>query len=741
MCQILTGFLQSIETKSLSLHQYLKNMKRRFCTLLAFCLAICTIFAQNVQKIKATGRPTVAVVLAGGGAKGCAHLGALKVIEESGIPIDIIVGTSMGSIVGGLYSIGYTNEELTEIVQKTDWINLLIDTPDYGNELLTSRKADESYLLRVSLDRARVLSGTGGGGIIEGKNISTLFKNLTKGVPEDADFNKFPIAFACVATDAITGNKYVFHKGNLVTAMRSSMAIPSVFTPVKVGNATLVDGFVVDNFPVDVAIEMGADIVIGVDICIDMTDEQLSNSATDVLMHLMDFISLEQYEENKKNTTIYIPINATGYSAASFTASAIDSLLVRGEVAARAKFDELVDMSLSLKSKPQYLGATHKRMNGVRYANSVQKIKDLIIEETEDEAEEDAPEDLEEAIKKGINFARDVFHSGSLSLGARFDSQEYASIQLGIKMSMGKDVGKFDVDVYGRLGARLIGGISADHIYSNGSKIGIGYSFEHKDLDYYYHGARVAEVGNNHQRFEMKYRQEWRKVGYSFGIRYDINRYRDILLHQDVANSIPVIKKENYFSYFAKAEFNNLDAQYFPTSGTQLEASTEIITSNLYEYHQYALFPILTGSWRTAISFGNRSTLIPKLSGRIVFSGDAPTPFALKNYIGGMHKGLQMEQQLEISGVGFMEVATKDGVGIAGLELQQRFGGNHFIIASVDGATINNNFKDALSHDALHWGTSLGYSFRSLAGPISLTANWSDITKKVTVNLNVGYYF
>jgi len=742
MCQILIRILRPIETNSLSLCHKLENMKRLICTILTICLTISCVFSQKIQKIKAKGRPTVAVVLAGGGAKGCAHLGALKVIEESGIPIDIIVGTSMGSIVGGLYSIGYTNAELTDIVQNTDWLKLLLDTPDYGNELLTSRKADENYLLRVSLDRARVLSGTGGGGIIQGKNITTLFSNLTKGIPEDADFNSFPIPFACVATDAITGDKYVFHKGNLVTAMRSSMAIPSVFTPVKVGEATLVDGFVVDNFPVDVAIEMGADIVIGCDICVEMTNEELSNSAADVVMRLMDLISAEQYEENKKNTSIYIPINATGYSAASFTPTAIDSLLVRGEVAAREKQKELIDLAITLNSKPQMLSSNHKRMSGVKYASSIKDIKNLTVEEEEEEEpENDTPEDLEQMVRKGWNFAQNVFHSGTLNLGARFDSEEYASIQLGIKMSMGKEVGKFDVDVYGRLGARMVGGISADHLFDNDSKIGISYTFEHKYLDYYYHGPRVAEVGNNHQRFELKYLQEWYKVGYSFGLRYDITHYRDILIHKDVVNAVPEFNKDRYFTYFAKAEYNSLDAQYFPTTGSQVEACTEIISSNLYEYHKYALFPILTGYWRTAIPISERFTLIPKASGRIVFSGDADTPFALQNYIGGMHRGLQMEQQLEMSGIGEMEVASKDAVGIIGLEFQRRIGGNHFIIGSVDGATINSNFKDAFKEEALHWGTSIGYSFRSLAGPISLTGNWSEITKKFKVNLNIGYYF
>ena len=206
-------------------------MSRLFYTFLAFCVAFFAANAQNNSNMsKDNERPTVALVLAGGGAKGMAHLGAIKVIESRGIPIDIIVGTSMGSIVGGLYSIGYTSDELLEIAQGTDWLNLILDKPDFGSELLTAKKNSENFLLRVSLDRSRVLSSTGGGGIIDGRNIMKLFNHLTEGLPEEADFDKFPIRFACVATNAISGEKYVFHEGNLASAMRSSMAIPSVLT-------------------------------------------------------------------------------------------------------------------------------------------------------------------------------------------------------------------------------------------------------------------------------------------------------------------------------------------------------------------------------------------------------------------------------------------------------------------------------------------------------------------------------
>lgn len=717
-------------------------MKRRIYTILLFLLTFFAVNAQEYQQIKAKGRPTVAVVLAGGGAKGTAHIGALKVIEECGIPIDIVVGTSMGSIVGGLYSIGYTSDELLDIVRTTDWINLIIDTPDYGNQLLTSKKDHEYYLLRVALDRSRVLSGTGGGGIIHGRNISSLFKRLTNGVPDYCDFNKFPVAFACVATDAISGQKYVFHEGNLATAMRSSMAIPTVFTPVKVGDAALVDGFVVDNYPVDVARAMGADIVIGVDLVSETSAQQLANNAIDVLMSVMDLNSKEQYQANIDDTDLYIKINTTGYSAASFTSNAIDSLIVRGETAARETYDELQTLARRLDVKPQYGGASHGRMSGVKYNNGTFDNEYDNLVNSEDVALDDPydDKDLASTLKHGYMIAKNIFQSGTLSLGTRFDNQEYASLQLAIDVRLMRRA-HVDLNIYGRLGARMVGGISMARLFKNGGKIEGRYTIEHKDIRSYLNGYKIADVGDYHHRFNIRYKQEFRKVAYSFGLRFDADRYRDVLIHSIVAETSGDFSKEKYFTYYTKAEFNNLDAQYFPTRGSQVEAMIEAITSNLYEYHNYALYPIVSFYWRSAMSTNPRFTFIPHSSIRVIGAGEAATPLALCNFVGGMHRDMMKEQQMEMAGLNHMELVNRNAAGVVGFDLQQRFGGNHFIVATLDGATFCNEFNQVLKKESLTWGANLGYHYRSVAGPISLIGYWSDRTHGFGFTLNAGYYF
>ena len=185
-------------------------------------------------------RKKVGVVLSGGGAKGMAHIGALKVIEEAGIPIDYVVGTSMGSIIGGLYSIGYTPEQMDSMVRRQDWSFLLSDKIPRSEQNMAEREASEKYVFSLPFGKNAKTQAVGG--LIKGQNLANLFSELTVGYHDSIDFNKLPIPFACVSENIVNGNEVNFHKGVLATAMRASMAIPGVFTPVRLDSMVLVDG-------------------------------------------------------------------------------------------------------------------------------------------------------------------------------------------------------------------------------------------------------------------------------------------------------------------------------------------------------------------------------------------------------------------------------------------------------------------------------------------------------------------
>jgi NTE family protein len=179
-------------------------------------------------------RPKVGVVLSGGGAKGMAHIGALKIVEEAGVPVDYVVGTSMGSIIGGLYAIGYSPWQMDSIVRRQDWGVLLSDRVPRNQQNLLDREASERYVLSVPL-RGKGAKPEMFGGLIKGLNLANLFSELTVGYHDSISFNSLPIPFACVSEDVVTGNEVDFHSGTLAYAMRASMAIPGVFAPVRMG--------------------------------------------------------------------------------------------------------------------------------------------------------------------------------------------------------------------------------------------------------------------------------------------------------------------------------------------------------------------------------------------------------------------------------------------------------------------------------------------------------------------------
>ena len=310
-------------------------------------LSIRPVYAQEEQP-----RKKVAVVLSGGGAKGVAHISVLKVIRDVGIPIDYIIGTSMGSIVAGLSAIGYTPEQLEEMVKEQDWTFLLSDRIKRSEQNMAEKKDAETYVLSIPVNKKTRKKAAGG--LIQGINLNNLFQELTMGYHDSVKFDKLPIPFACVSEDIVNGTKYVFHEGVLSTAMRSSMSIPGVFTPMRLDSAVLVDGGMIDNYPVDIALDMGADIIIGVDVQNNLKEADQLNSTPEILMQIIGLTGQTLYEENVKRTNIYIKVDVQGYSTYSFVPADMDSLMQRGLVAANAKRDELIQLKKSLGLDSDY---------------------------------------------------------------------------------------------------------------------------------------------------------------------------------------------------------------------------------------------------------------------------------------------------------------------------------------------------------------------------------------------------
>lgn len=231
-------------------------------SVLVFCLAVST----SAEPVADAGRERVGLVLSGGAARGLAHIGVLKALEEQGVVIDAIAGTSMGAVVGGLYAAGYSIAELEQLATALDWQQALSDAPPRADIPFRRKQDDRDFLVKQKLSFRD--DGTLGLplGVLQGQNLAVLLEKLFARAGAVEDFDELPIPFRAVAADIATGEAIIFSQGHLALAVRASMSIPAVLTPVEVDGRLLVDGGIANNIPIDIARQMGVDRVIVVDI-------------------------------------------------------------------------------------------------------------------------------------------------------------------------------------------------------------------------------------------------------------------------------------------------------------------------------------------------------------------------------------------------------------------------------------------------------------------------------------------
>ncbi|MGE8098004.1 patatin-like phospholipase family protein [Pseudomonas fluorescens] len=273
------------------------------------CLLLCVLplFAYAAE----TPRPKVGLVLSGGAARGLAHIGVLKALEEQGIKIDAIAGTSMGAVIGGLYASGYKIDELEKLALGIDWQQALSDAPQRADVPFRRKQDDRDFLVKQKLSFRDDGSLGLPLGVIQGQNLALLLESLLAHASDTRDFDKLPIPFRAVATDIASGEKVVFSKGHLPQVIRASMSIPAVFAPVELNGRLLVDGGMTDNIPLDVAREMGVDVAIVVDIGTPLRSRKQLTTVVDVLNQSITLMtrrnSQEQLAELRKDDVLIQP--------------------------------------------------------------------------------------------------------------------------------------------------------------------------------------------------------------------------------------------------------------------------------------------------------------------------------------------------------------------------------------------------------------------------------------------------
>lgn len=320
--------------------------------LLLFLLLLTNSLAYGTQsQPDSTKNPKIGLVLSGGGAKGMAHVGVLKVLEELNIRPDYITGTSMGSIVGGLFAIGYSANEIEQMLITQNWVEVLSNDIKMSDVNINDKDWYGQYFVEFPIQGREIKLPKG---LIFGQRIMDLLLHYTLPAYHIHDFDSLPIPFKCIGADISTGEAVLLDTGNLAKAMRASMAIPTVFTPVLWGDRLIVDGGLSRNFPVQEVIDMGADVVIGSYTGGMLKSKDDLNTMLDVMGQAAFFMGVIDAKHQKTLVDIYIEPNLGKYKASDF--SAVDSIIKAGEKAARHAFKdlEILARQLATDKKPRH---------------------------------------------------------------------------------------------------------------------------------------------------------------------------------------------------------------------------------------------------------------------------------------------------------------------------------------------------------------------------------------------------
>lgn len=749
----------------------------------------------RMDSIRAGGRPTVAVVLSGGGAKGAAHIGVLNYLEQIGMPIDLILGTSMGGLVGGWYATGYPAEDIDRIIRKFDWNMLLSDKVPDNYIPFAEKKYRQQYVISVPFYYAKEKGDSTAvnhryednlhigaesskprslkdellkslpAGLVYGQNVNNLFSQLTVGYQDDTLFHRLPIPFVCIATEMVTAKPKVWYSGKLNTALRSTMSIPGLFTPVKTDGMVLVDGGMRNNYPTDLAYELGADFVIGVDLSSGYLDYDKINNFSDLLSQFIDMFGRESYERNHRLADVTLTPKLDGYDMLSFDDESIDTIIQRGWESADAQAGDLIAMkqlvgndTLRLQSRPavniqeQDVLISEIQIDGVsrreyEYLMSRLKIEpgmklgkeeienaeayiygtrafDYVTYELLGNAE---PFKLRFNCKKGpVN---------KFGVGARFDTDEIVSVLLNMGLNVNSIQGHA-FEVTGKVGMNPY--IDGHYYYKTeaGPTINGEVKFRHVDYNRFMLGNNSFNLSYNNTATKL-YLSNIKFVNMDLqgGIKSDNFHLKNIM--SDLPEETSGFKDNTYLSLFVHTTAETFDNSYFPTTGFRISAEYDWVFGGLD--HKIDPFHIAKLDFRSVLNIGDRFSLLPAVTARFIIGDDIPMPFS--NIIGGQVAGRYIDQQIPFFGISSAAAVDKYFARV-GAGLRFRAFKNNYITASADLGTASAEIKDMLNFNRNAFvGAGIEYAYNSIVGPIKANLQWSSLTGGMAAYLSIGFDF
>ena len=756
---------------------------------------------ERMDKIR-KHRPTVALVLSGGGAKGIAHIGVIKYIESLGIPVDLVVGTSMGGLIGGLYSLGYTTEQMDSLVRRIDWglafsdrlprdyysysdaryrEKYMISIPFfYEKDYYKMMLADEYRLdpvhrhdvLHIGADNEegfdmlkRNLLGSLPSGYIYGQNVSNLISSLTIGYQDSMSFRELPIPYACVAADMVSGKAKIWHSGKINDAMRSTMSIPGIFAPVRVGGMVLVDGGIRDNYPTQLARDMGADIIIGVDLAQHKRTYVDVNNIGDIIGQGIEMLGQDAYEVNVQIPDVKIKPNLREFNSLSFSKENVEIIMERGHAAAQEQDSLLRVVAELTKEKfyslpkppaqgmsadsiviadfemtgvlPKEKALLKDRLN-IRYGQKMSKgdIDHLVAQLYGTQAYDFVTYELkgkEDPFDLVFNCKKGPIHQ--FGLGVRADTEEIVSVLLNIGYNAHKLHGHA-LDLTGKISANPYVSFRWSYDMPKFPTVNASASVRWTDLN-------MLNFGGNRLSFSLlNARQEvylsnikWNRLDIKGGLRNEVMNVRNLKSEQIIGDYDFSQLSNDFVSLFAEADTYTFDDGYFPTKGVDAGLSYSWVFAGFP--HRFNNFHMFRADAKVVVPGGERFAFIPSIDFRFLFGDEIPVAYF--NAIGGSLAGRYVDQQMPFIGVNHLS-AMKNILTLFRTDFRYTLAKNHYITGILNYVRDCDHFKD-YTVGLGYFGAGVEYSYDTIFGPLSANLHWSNMTHKVGFYISAGYNF
>lgn len=707
-------------------------------------------------------RPKVGVVLSGGGAKGYAHIGALKVIEAAGVKIDYIGGTSIGAIVGGLYASGYSAEELEDIMYSLDLTSMIMNEKSRRELPFFDKSYREKYILELPFDNFKLgfpnAISSGQGTVDE---LTYLFRH----VHEINDFNDLPIPFVCVATKLSNGESVVFREGYLPQVVLASGAYPTLLEPVYIQGEMYIDGGVRNNYPVQEVLDMGADIIIGIDLQEGLLGQEELTSATKVIEQIISYGIAEKSSEQSELVDLSIRPELTGFSVTSFDDK--DKIISAGTIATEKVYTQLQEIARlqgnpSIKQTPkiesEFVLVTDMEINGLESYNRSYVKGKLGIK----------PPHLVsyQEIRDGI---KALYSSGNFSkVYYRLKENEsgHKTLSLFIREKPSKQSVKFGLHYDDLFKTGLLLNFTSKHVLLNNSVLSADLilgDFPRYDFNYYIDNGIYPSFGiySGFKQFDADAQlQNFTETNEDVSLDYQFNEFTSQAYMQSTlfekyalgggiehkyldikTNNLPAsdpsqrIENSYFLNAIAYIKADNLDNPNFARNGLKFNGMFKyIFSSNADDFNETSMVTVnLEGNkslnrWLSVKGFGEFGTYLSNFP-----------PISQKFILGGYIEQSFMNYS-RFYGLPFLS-ASGDNVMVVGSKVQGRFLRNHYVSGFINLGNLEDDFNEINLFKYKYVGYGVGYGYDSPLGPIIGLWTYSPYTKKGLFNVSLGFWF